>query len=116
MRWIRLSGLVALALIIVASLMLPAKLQQLRTGHWAAEHFLAYFAATLFVCLGWRRPRAKQALVVVTLVLAVTMLMPSAGIAQDARVTKSMTALKDQTAKLGSPAGRFSSLDLFQVP
>ena len=56
MRWIRLSGLVALALIIVASLMLPAKLQQLRTGHWAAEHFLAYFAATLFVCLGWRRP------------------------------------------------------------
>ena len=44
----------------------------------------------------------------VTLVLAVgflasPMLMPSAGVAQDARVTKSMTALKDQTAKLGAP-------------
>jgi hypothetical protein len=29
--------------------------------------------------------------------------MPSAGNAQDARVTKSMAALKDQTAKLGAP-------------
>ena len=56
MRWIRLSGLVALALIIVASLMLPAKLEQLRTGHWALEHFVAYFAATSIICLGWRRP------------------------------------------------------------
>jgi hypothetical protein len=55
-RWIRLSGLVALALIIVASLMLPAKLEQLRTGHWALEHFVAYFAATSIICLGWRRP------------------------------------------------------------
>jgi hypothetical protein len=36
--------------------MAPAKLQQLRTGHWAVEHFLAYFATTLIVCLGWRRP------------------------------------------------------------
>jgi VanZ family protein len=56
LRWIRLSGVLALALIIVASLMAPAKLQQLRTGHWAVEHFLAYFATTLIVCLGWRRP------------------------------------------------------------
>src|SRR5262249_15121446 len=54
--WIRLCGVVALALIIFASLMLPAKWQQLRTGHWAVEHFLAYFAATLIVCLGWRHP------------------------------------------------------------
>jgi hypothetical protein len=54
--WIRICGVVALALIIFASLMLPAKLQQLRTGHWAVEHFLAYFAATSIVCLGWGHP------------------------------------------------------------
>jgi hypothetical protein len=54
------------------------------------------------------RPLAKKALVVGMLVLAVgflatPMLMPSAGNAQDARVAKSMAALKDQTAKLGAP-------------
>jgi hypothetical protein len=54
------------------------------------------------------RPLAKKVLVVGMLVLAVgflatSMLMPSAGNAQDARVTKSVAALKDQTAKLGEP-------------
>ena len=53
---IRLCGVVALALIIFDSLMLPAKWGRLRTGHWAVEHFLAYFAATSIVCLGWRHP------------------------------------------------------------
>ena len=36
--------------------------------------------------------------------LAAPVLMPSDGIAQDARVAKSMAALKDQTAKLGALA------------
>jgi hypothetical protein len=54
------------------------------------------------------RPLAKKALIVGMLILAVgfiatPMLMPSAGNAQDARVAKSMAALKDQTAKLGAP-------------
>jgi len=53
--WIRLWGVVALAAIIFASLMLPMKWEQLRTGHWAIEHFLAYFAAMSIICLGWRR-------------------------------------------------------------
>ena len=35
--------------------------------------------------------------------LATALLIPSAANAQDARVSKSMTALKDQTAKLGAP-------------
>jgi hypothetical protein len=35
--------------------------------------------------------------------LATPVLMPSDGNAQDARVAKSMAALKDQTAKLGAP-------------
>ena len=54
--WIRLCGVVALALVVFASLMLPPQLKRLRTGHWAVEHFLAYLAATSIVCLGWGRP------------------------------------------------------------
>ena len=54
------------------------------------------------------RPPAKKIRVVGMLILAVgffatPMLVPSAGNAQDARVAKSMAALKDQTAKLGAP-------------
>ena len=53
-------------------------------------------------------PCAKKALVAGILALAVGLLatpvlMPSAGNAQDARVAKSMAALKDKTAKLGAP-------------
>jgi hypothetical protein len=36
-------------------------------------------------------------------ILAAPVLMPSDGVAQDARVAKSMAALKDQTSKLGAP-------------
>src|SRR5262245_66637354 len=42
-------------------------------------------------------------LVVAVGFLATPMLMPSAGNAQGARITKSMAALKDKTAKLGAP-------------
>ena len=37
--------------------------------------------------------------------LATPVLMPSVGNAQDARVAKSMAALKGQTTKLGAPKG-----------
>jgi hypothetical protein len=70
LRWIRLCGVGVLAAIIFASLMLPAKWEQLRTGHWAVEHFFGYFAATSIVCLGWRRP-----LVVVGVLTAVAALL-----------------------------------------
>jgi len=56
LRWIRVCGVMAVAMVVFASVMLPPKWEQLRTGHWALEHFLAYFAAALLVCLGWRRP------------------------------------------------------------
>jgi VanZ family protein len=56
LRWIRICGVMAVGLIIFASVMLPTKWEQLRTGHWALEHFLAYFAAALILCLSWRRP------------------------------------------------------------
>ena len=42
-------------MIIFASF-LPVQLERLSTGHWDIEHFLACFAATSIVCLGWRRP------------------------------------------------------------
>ena len=45
-----------MAALIIASLFLPPKLEQLRTGHWEVEHFLAYLAAVPIICLGWPRP------------------------------------------------------------
>jgi VanZ family protein len=56
LRWIRLGGVMAVAAIIFASVLLPSAWERRRTGHWAIEHFLAYFVATWIVCLGWRRP------------------------------------------------------------
>jgi hypothetical protein len=52
----RAIGAATLAVIIFASLLLPPEWEQLRTGHWAIEHFLAYFAAMVLLCLGWPRP------------------------------------------------------------
>jgi len=54
------------------------------------------------------KPRARSTLVAGLIALAVglfatTLLMPNAGNAQDARVVKSMEALKADTAKLGPP-------------
>jgi VanZ family protein len=33
-----------------------SEVEKLRTGHWAIEHFLAYFIAMFILCLGWPRP------------------------------------------------------------
>jgi len=54
-RW-RVCAVLVVASLIIASLFLPPKLEQLRTGHWEVEHFLAYFAAVPIICLGWPRP------------------------------------------------------------
>lgn len=54
--WIRFWGVIALGLIIFTSVLLPARWEQLRSGHWAIEHFVTYFIATLMVYLGWGRP------------------------------------------------------------
>jgi hypothetical protein len=63
---------------------------------------------SLIAASATERPLTKKARVVGVLILAfgliaTSMLMPSAGNAQDARVAKSMATLKDQTAKLGAP-------------
>ena len=50
-----LVGAVLLAGIVVATL-IPVD-WQIRLGlHWLVEHFLAFFTATLVLCLAWRRP------------------------------------------------------------
>ena len=54
--WLRLCGAMAIAGLIFASLLLPAEWERLRTGHYLMEHFLAYFVASLVICLGWPRP------------------------------------------------------------
>ena len=51
----RFCGVLVLAALIYASLLLPPQLEQLRTGHWGVEHFLAYLVAVPIVCLGWPR-------------------------------------------------------------
>jgi VanZ family protein len=53
--WLQAFGVVAFALVIYASLMLPDQLERMRTGHWFTEHFVGYFVASLIICLGWRR-------------------------------------------------------------
>jgi VanZ family protein len=68
-KWKRLCGVVAVAGIIFAYF-LPPSLERLRTGHWEVEHFLAYFAVTSIICLGWRRPSA----VAVTLIAVAALL------------------------------------------
>ena len=51
----RVCGVLAFATLIFASLLLPPRWEQLRTGHWEVEHFLAYFAAVPIIYLGWPR-------------------------------------------------------------
>jgi hypothetical protein len=63
---------------------------------------------SLIAASATERPVTKKARVGGVLILAfgliaTSMLMPSTGNAQDARVAKSMATLKDQTAKLGAP-------------
>ena len=54
--WYRLLGVMAVAIVIFVTLMLPPELERLRTGHWFLEHFFGYFVAALIVCIGWPRP------------------------------------------------------------
>lgn len=54
-KWTAFVGAVLLAAIAIDSLV-PVE-WQIRLGlHWLIEHFLAYFAVTLIICLAWPRP------------------------------------------------------------
>jgi VanZ family protein len=54
----RLMGLLTVAALVFASLFLPQRVEEMRSGYWAMEHFLAYFLATFVIFMGWRRPLA----------------------------------------------------------
>ena len=60
----RLMGVLTVATLVFASLYLPQRVEEMRTGYWAVEHFLAYFLATFVVFMGWRRPLAVGATLV----------------------------------------------------
>jgi hypothetical protein len=55
------------------------------------------------VLRSFKKAHAIGMFVLAISLLATPVLMPSVGNAQDARVAKTMAALKDQTAKLGAP-------------
>ena len=63
-RWIRLGGVAAIALLVIASLSGAAAQPRTVLG-WQLEHFLGYFAVTLIVCLAWHRPLLVAAALVV---------------------------------------------------
>ena len=50
--WLQICGVLAFGLVIFASLMLPAQVERMRTGHWFTEHFVGYFVAGIIICLG----------------------------------------------------------------
>jgi VanZ family protein len=52
----RLLSAFTVAILIFASLLLPQRIEEMRTGYWAVEHFLAYFLAAFIVFKAWRRP------------------------------------------------------------
>jgi VanZ family protein len=54
----RLMGFLTVAVLVFASLFLPPRVEEMRSGYWAIEHFLAYFLATFVIFMGWRRPLA----------------------------------------------------------
>jgi hypothetical protein len=54
-QWLAVGGAILIAAIAADSLVPVA--WQVRTGlHWLIEHFLAYFAVTIVLCLAWQRP------------------------------------------------------------
>ena len=60
----RLLGLLTVASLVFGSLFLPQRVEEMRTGYWAIEHFSAYFLATFVVIMGWRKPLAVAATLV----------------------------------------------------
>jgi len=69
LSWLQLCGVLAFALVVYASLMLPAQVERMRTGHWFTEHFIGYFIASAIICLGWRRCLVAGVLTVTAIVL-----------------------------------------------
>ena len=67
--WLQICGVLAFGLAIFASLMLPAPVERMRTGHWFTEHFVGYFVAGIIICLGWRRPFVVAGILTITAIV-----------------------------------------------
>ena len=64
LTWIRLCGVTAIAMLVIASLSEAATQYRTVLG-WQLEHLLGYFLVTLIVCLAWPRPLLVAAALVV---------------------------------------------------
>src|SRR5262245_5678871 len=69
LSWLQLCGVLAFALLVYVALMLPAKVEQMRTGHWFTEHFVGYFVTGIILCFGWRRPFLVAGILTITAVV-----------------------------------------------
>ena len=69
LNWLQRCGALAFVLVIYASLMLPAQVERMRTGHWFIEHFIGYFIASAVICLGWRRRFLAAGVLTVTAIV-----------------------------------------------
>jgi VanZ family protein len=63
-RWIRIGGVIAIGLLMYASLSGAAAQPRTVLG-WELEHFIGYFLVTLIVCFAWPRPWVVAAALVV---------------------------------------------------
>ena len=66
LSWLQICGVLAFAVVVYASLMLPAQVERMRTGHWFTEHCVGYFVAGVIICLGWRRSFLAAGILTVT--------------------------------------------------
>ena len=69
LSWIQLCGVAAFVLLVYAALILPARIEQMRTGHWFTEHFVGYFVTGIILCFGWRRPFLVAGILTITAVV-----------------------------------------------
>jgi len=63
-RWIGIGGVIAIGLLVYASLTGAAAQPRTVLG-WELEHFIGYFLVTLIVCFVWPRPLVVAAALVV---------------------------------------------------
>jgi len=69
LSWLQLFGVLAFVLLVYAALLLPTKVEQMRTGHWFTEHFVGYFVAGIVICSGWRRPFLVPGMLTITAIV-----------------------------------------------
>jgi hypothetical protein len=82
---------------------LPPEWEALRTGHPFIEHFLAYFVASLDLCLGWGRP------------LVVAGRLAAAAAILEALESLTLTHVTNPVVAIGGAAGALSAAQIFKL-